>query len=53
MIIGRELVVQLGLSEDFTNQLIQWGGVRVPTKEPIGLIGQTYLTSCEMHEVEM
>ena len=38
MIIGRELMVQIGLMEDFKRQVLQWDGSSVPTKEPSDLI---------------
>ena len=52
-IIGRELMVQLVLSIDFKSQVIQRDGVTVLMKELRGLLGQTYITSCEMREVVM
>ena len=30
MIIGRDLMVQLGLSDDFKCQVLQWDGETVP-----------------------
>ena len=53
MIIGRNLMVQLGLLADFNRQILQWDGVKVPMKESDGLIGQTDITSCDMREVVM
>ena len=53
MIICRDLMVQLGLSADLNNQVLQWDGVTVPTKEPSGLLGQTYITSYNISEVTM
>ena len=53
MIIGRDLMLQLGLSNDFKCQVLQWDGVNVPMKEPSGLLGQSDLTSSEMCEVVM
>ena len=53
MIIGRELMVQLGLLEEFKHQVLQWYVKKVPMKEPIGIPGKSYITSCEMHEVVM
>ena len=43
-IIGRDLIVKLGLSADFKCQFLQWDSVNVPKKEPIGLLGKPYLT---------
>ena len=51
IIIGHDLMVQLGLPDKFKHQLIQWDGVTVPMKEPRGLLGQLDLTSYEMREV--
>ena len=53
MIIGRGLMVQLFLTADFKHELLQLDGVTVPMKEPIGILGKTYLTSREMHQVVM
>ena len=39
MIIGRDLMVQLGLTADFKRQVLQWDGTTVPMKEPSGLLG--------------
>ena len=44
-------MVQTGLSADFKYQVLQWYGAKLPMKEPRGLLVQTYLTSCEIHEV--
>ena len=51
MIIGRNLMVHLGISDKFKNQVLQRGGAISPMKQPSGIIGQTDLTSCEMFEV--
>ena len=53
MIIGHDLMVQLGLSDGFKRQVLEWDDATVTMKEPSGLIGQTYLTSCDMREVVM
>ena len=53
IIIGRDLMVQLGLSAEFKRQVLEWDGVTVPMKETRGLIGQTDLTSREMSNVVM
>ena len=53
MIIVHDLMVQLGILDDFKSQLIQWDGATVPTKEPFGQLGQIYQTSREMREVEI
>ena len=53
MIIGRNMIVQLGLSSEFKCRVLQWDGVTVTIKETRGLMGQTYLTCCNMCEVVM
>ena len=53
MIIGRDLMVQIGLTADFKRQVLQWGGATVNMKEPRNLLGQFYLTKREMREVIM
>ena len=53
MIIGHDLVVQLGLTANFKRQVLQWDGAAVPMKYPIELLGKQYLTSSEMHDVVM
>ena len=51
MIIGRDLMVQLGLLSNFKSQAIHWYGVTMTMKEPIGLLDKSDLTSCKMSEV--
>ena len=51
MIIANYLIMQIGLLDDFKHQVIQQDFVIVPMKEPIGLLCQTDLTSCEIREV--
>ena len=46
-------MVQLGFSEDFKRQVLQWDGITVPTKEPRGLIVQIDPTSLQMCELVM
>ena len=46
-------MVQLVLLVDFKCKVLQWDGVTVPMKEPIGMIGKSDLTSHEMREVDM
>ena len=53
MIIGCDLIVQLGLTSDFKCQVLQWGGTTVDMKEPSSLLGQSGLTKREMREVVM
>ena len=40
IIIGRYLMVQLGLMEYFKCQVLQWDFSAVPMKEPISFLGQ-------------
>ena len=51
IIIGHDLMVQLGPLADFKRQVLQWDGVKVTMKEPIGLLGKSYLTIQEMRKV--
>ena len=51
MIIGRDLMVQLGLTEKFKRQVLQWDGATVHMKDTINLLGQSDITKREMHEV--
>ena len=51
MIIGCELMAHLGLVANFKRQVLQWDGATVPMKNPINLICQTYLRSCDIFEV--
>ena len=53
MIVGCDLMIQLGLSSDFKLQVLKWDGLTAPTKDPSGMIGKTDLTSCEMRKVVM
>ena len=53
MIIGRYLMVQLGLSADLKRYVLQWYCVTVPIKEPRGLIWKTDPTSREICEMLM
>ena len=39
IIIGHELIMQLGLTADFKRQILQWEGATVPMKEPSYLLG--------------
>ena len=48
MIVGRNLMLQLGLLVDFKQQVLQCNDYSVPMKEPIILVGQIYLTSHKM-----
>ena len=53
MIIGRDLMLQLGLSENFKHQILQWYGISALMKEPLCLLYQADLTSREMSKVIM
>ena len=53
MIIGQEFMVQLGLTDNFNCQVLQWGSDTEHMKEPIDLLGQSRLNKHEMHEVFM
>ena len=46
-------MVQLGLSNDFKHQVIQWDGATVPMEQPRSLLGQTDPKNHDMHEVVM
>ena len=53
MIIGCDLMVQLGVTDDFKRQVLLWDGNTVHMKEPSSLLGKSYLTKCKIHEVVM
>ena len=53
MIVGRDLMVQLGLMANFKRQVLQWGDATVHMKEPIRLLEQYDITKCEMLKVRM
>ena len=53
MIIGLDLMVQLGLTADFKRQVLEWDYATIHMKESINLIGQSNLTKREMREVVM
>ena len=53
MIIGRDLMVQLGLTANFKRQFLKWDGATVHMKYPSNLIGQSNLTKREMCKVVM
>ena len=53
MIIGRGMMVQLGLTSDFKRQVFQWDGATVHMKEPSSLIGKSDLSKRKMREVVM
>ena len=51
IVIGRDLMVQLGLLANFKHQIFQSNGIITPMKEPNSLIRKSDITSCDMHEV--
>ena len=53
MIIGRDLMVQLGLTADFKRQVLQWDVATVHMKEHISLLGKSDQTKHEMRNVIM
>ena len=53
MIIGRELMVQLGLTVNFKHQFLQWDGATLHMKEPRGLIGKSNLNKRDMRKLVM
>ena len=53
IVIGHDLMVKLGLSDNFKYQVLQWGGVTVPMKEPICILSKSYLTSHDMSGLVM
>ena len=50
MIIGRDMMVQKGLTADLKRQLLQWDGSTVHMQETIGLLGKFDVTKRKMHE---
>ena len=53
MIIGRDLMVQLGLTADFKHQVLQWYGNTVHMKETSSLLDKSDLNKREMRKVLM
>ena len=51
MIIGRDLMIQIGLLNNFRREVIKRDGVTLSVKELICLPGQTYITSSEMRKM--
>ena len=52
-IINRNMMVKLGLSANFKRQLFHLDGATSQMKQPRDMMGQTDLTSREIHEVVM
>ena len=46
MIVGRDLMVQLGLTADFKRQVLKWDGATVHMKDLRSLLGKSGLTKC-------
>ena len=44
MIIGRDLMLQLGLAAYFKHKVLQWDGATIHMTEPRGLLGKAKLT---------
>ena len=53
MIIGRDLMVKLGLTGGFNNQVLQWDGATVHMKESSSLLGKYGLNRHDIREVVM
>ena len=53
MIIGRDLMVQLGLTDNFKRQFLQWDGATVHMKDARNFLGQSDLIKRKMREVAM
>ena len=50
-IIGRDLIVQIGLTSDFKRQVLQWDGATVHMNETRNLLGQSDLTKRKIRKV--
>ena len=46
-------MVQIGLTDNFKCQVLQWDGANVNIKEPSSLLGKSNQTKRDMHEVVM
>ena len=53
MIIGHELMVQLGLMDDFKRQILQLNGITLHMKDPRIFLGKSNLTKRKMRKVVM
>ena len=51
MIIERDLMVELFLTDDFKRQFLQWDGTTVTMNEPIGLLDNSDLSKWKICEV--
>ena len=53
MIIGRDLMVYIGLMADFNRQVLQWDDDNIHMKEPSSMLGKSDLTKREMRKLVM
>ena len=53
IIIGHDLMVQLGMTADFKRKVLQWNGYTVHMKESSSLLGKSDLTKRKMRKVVM
>ena len=53
MIIGCDLMLQLGLTDNFKCQVLQWDGAIVNMKEPSGMLRKSDLTKGDILKVVM
>ena len=53
MIISRDMMVQIGLMDNFKHQVLQWVGATVHMKEPSVLLGQSNIAKREVRKVVM
>ena len=51
IIIGRDMMVQLGLTDKFKYKVLQWDVTTVHMKEPSGLLRQSVLTKYKIYKV--
>ena len=53
MIIGRDLIIQIGLTAKIKRQVLLWDGTNVHMKETSYLLGKSDITKREMRKVVM
>ena len=53
MIIGHDLMVNLGLTANFKCEFLQWDGTNIHMKDSRNLLGQSDLNKREMREMVM
>ena len=51
MIVGHDLMVQLGLTDDLKRQFLKWYGATVPMKEPSSQLRKPNLSKHNMRKV--